>query len=211
QRGADGWRPGAPERTLGLRASETVGVELEGVSVDEGARLPAAGAEALARALEVDRLGAAAQAVGVARAAMEHAAEYALGRRQFDAPIASFGAIREKLGGMAQRTAAARALVAEAAAALQAEREGAEPGAGLLATAARTAMARLAASEAAVWAADEAIQVFGGYGYMRHYPVEKLLRDGKGMEIYGGTNDVMREIVAREVLRDAGAAAEETT
>ena len=68
---------------------------------------------------------------------------------------------------------------------------------------ARAAIAKLSASEAASWSADEAIQIFGGYGYMRHYPVEQLLRDAKGTEIYEGTNEIMRHVIAREVLRDA--------
>ena len=67
------------------------------------------------------------------------------------------------------------------------------------------AMAKLAASEAATWVADEAVQIFGGYGYMRDYPVEKLLRDAKGTEIYEGTNEIMRHVIAREVLREVEA------
>jgi alkylation response protein AidB-like acyl-CoA dehydrogenase len=66
---------------------------------------------------------------------------------------------------------------------------------------ARAAVAKLTASEAATWVADEAIQIFGGYGYMRDYPVEKLLRDAKGTEIYEGTNEIMRHVIAREILR----------
>ena len=68
-------------------------------------------------------------------------------------------------------------------------------------------MAKLAASEAATYAADEAIQIFGGYGYMRHYPVERLMRDAKGAEIYEGTNEIMRRVIAGEILRDSGDAA----
>jgi alkylation response protein AidB-like acyl-CoA dehydrogenase len=67
----------------------------------------------------------------------------------------------------------------------------------------RAALAKLAASEAAMWVSDEAVQVFGGYGYMRDYPVEKLMRDAKGTEIYDGTSEVLRYVVAREILRDA--------
>ncbi len=74
---------------------------------------------------------------------------------------------------------------------------------GLEGTTARAAIAKLAAAEAATWVTDEAIQIYGGYGYMRHYPVEKLLRDAKGAEIYEGTNEIMRKVIAREILRDA--------
>ena len=69
---------------------------------------------------------------------------------------------------------------------------------------ARAAVAKLVASEAATWSADEAVQIYGGYGYMRHYPVEKLLRDAKGYEIFEGTSEILRQVIAREVLREAG-------
>jgi alkylation response protein AidB-like acyl-CoA dehydrogenase len=75
---------------------------------------------------------------------------------------------------------------------------------------ARAAMAKVSASEAATWVADEAIQIFGGYGYMRHYPVERLLRDAKGTEIFEGTSKIMRHVIARELLRDAGDPAGDT-
>jgi alkylation response protein AidB-like acyl-CoA dehydrogenase len=135
---------------------------------------------------------------------MEHAATYALEREQFGQPIARFGAIQEKLAGMAERLAAGRALALEAAAALESASRGGASRSGLEGGTARAALAKLAASEAATWVADEAVQVFGGYGYMRHYPVEKLLRDAKGTEIYEGTSEIMRYIVARELLRDMG-------
>jgi alkylation response protein AidB-like acyl-CoA dehydrogenase len=143
--------------------------------------------------------------VGIGRAAMEHAADYASSREQFGSAISEFGAIREKLAGMAQRLAAARALVLEAASALQEQRDGAtSTRAGLTGVTARAAIAKLYASESATWIADEAIQVFGGYGYMRHYPFEKLLRDAKGTEIYEGTSEIMRHVIARELLRERG-------
>ncbi len=105
---------------------------------------------------------------------------------------------------MARRLAGARALTREAAAALEAWWDGAGPRMGLDGATARAAIAKVSASEAATWTADEAIQIHGGYGYMRHYPVEKLLRDAKGAEIYEGTNEIMRMVIAREILRDAG-------
>jgi alkylation response protein AidB-like acyl-CoA dehydrogenase len=201
-----GFRSGERDHTLGLRASETVALELRGV-VLEADRLVGNERAGLRYALEVvdvGRIGTAAQAVGIGRAAMEHAAAYALQREQFGQPIARFGAIQEKLAGMAERLAAGRALTLEAAAALEtASRDGGSRS-GLEGVTARAALAKLAASEAATWVADEAIQVFGGYGYMRHYPVEKLLRDAKGTEIYEGTSEIMRYVVARELLRDMG-------
>jgi alkylation response protein AidB-like acyl-CoA dehydrogenase len=201
----EGFRAGAREQTLGLRASETVSLELREVRLDAD-RLVGDARAGLRYALEVvdvGRIGTAAQAVGIGRAAMEHAAAYALQREQFGQPIARFGAIQEKLARMVERLAASRALALEAAAALAVATDGAAR-AGLEGATAKAALAKLCASEAATWVTDEAIQVFGGYGYMRHYPVEKLLRDAKGTEIYEGTNEIMRYVVARELLRDMG-------
>ncbi|MFC1575784.1 acyl-CoA dehydrogenase family protein, partial [Gemmatimonadota bacterium] len=148
--------------------------------------------------------------------AFEHARAYAQERVQFDRPLAEFQAIQFKLAEMANRISGARALAGLAAEALEGSLagEGASdvgrlspgevdpeaPSAGALA-----AMAKLTATEAAVWITKEAVQIYGGYGYMRDYPVEKLLRDAKGTEIYEGTNEIMRLVVAREVLRGAGA------
>jgi hypothetical protein len=204
----DGYTVGGRETTLGLRASETVAVELSDVRLGADALLgdAAAGLAYALEALDVGRAGIAAQAVGIARAAMEHAAAYALEREQFGGAIARFGAIQAKLADMAHRIAAGRALAHEAGAALDAARNGAgHPRTGVGGVTSRAAIAKLVASEAATWVADEAIQVYGGYGYMRHYPVEKLLRDAKGTEIYEGTNEIMRKVIAREVLRDASA------
>ncbi|HUF75446.1 MAG TPA: acyl-CoA dehydrogenase family protein [Longimicrobiales bacterium] len=205
--GADGYRVGKREQTLGLRASETVSVALDDVRVGPDGLVgdAAQGLHYALEALDVGRVGCAAQAVGIGRAAMEHAAAYALEREQFDGPIARFGAIQEKLARMAERLAAARALAFEAAAALDAAADGSgHPRTGLGGVTARAALAKVCASEAATWVADEAIQIFGGYGYMRHYPVERLLRDAKGTEILEGTSEIMRHVIARELLRDAG-------
>jgi alkylation response protein AidB-like acyl-CoA dehydrogenase len=201
----EGFRAGAPEQTLGLRASQTVPLELRGVRLDADRLVgdARAGLRYALEAVDVGRIGTAAQAVGIGRSAMEHAAAYALEREQFGQPIARFGAIQEKLAGMAERLAAGRALALEAAAALQAAGNGTSRS-GLEGGTAKAALAKLAASEAATWITDEAIQVFGGYGYMRHYPVEKLLRDAKGTEIYEGTSEIMRYVIARELLRDMG-------
>lgn len=200
---AAGYRVGAVERTLGLRASQTVTVELDGVQVGAEALLGEAG-RGLRQALEgldVGRVGIAAQAVGIGRAAIEHATRYALERHQFGRALADFGATRAKLADMHARIAGARALTHHAGAAVEAVSEGGHPRTGPDGLAARAATAKLVASEAATWVADEAIQIFGGYGYMRDYPVEKLLRDAKGTEIYEGTNEIMRHVIAREVLR----------
>lgn len=201
----EGYTVGAREKTLGLRASETVRVRLQGVRVGADALVGDvdAGLRYALSALDLGRIGVAAHAVGVGRAAMEHAARYAIEREQFGTPIARFGAVQAKLADMARGLSAGRALAHQAAEAWGGGRNGA-PRTGLDGVTAQAALAKLTASEAASWAADEAIQIYGGYGYMKHYPVEKLLRDAKGAEIYEGTNEIMRRIIAREILRDAG-------
>src|SRR6185436_10000222 len=173
---------------------------LDGLAVP-GARVlgePTAGLRLAMEALDLGRLGVAAQAVGIARAALEHAVAYATAREQFDQPIARFGAVQEKLAEMARRVHAAR-LVAHDAAPLLA----ATPSRGAASLTARAAMAKLTASETATWVADEAVQIFGGYGYMRDYPVEKLMRDAKGTEIFEGTSEILRLVIARELIRES--------
>lgn len=204
--GAPGYRVLARERTLGLRASETVSVELDGVTVGDHGLLgdPADGFKYALQALDVGRIGIAAQAVGIARAAFEYGTAYAMERRQFGRALADFGATRAKLAEMHRRIVGARALTHEAGRALQRLRDGTGSRAGLDGVTAMAAAAKLEASESATWVADEAVQIFGGYGYMRDYPVEKLLRDAKGTEIYEGTSEIMRHVIAREVLRAAG-------
>jgi hypothetical protein len=200
-----GYTVGTAERTLGLRGSQTVTVVLDQVAVD-GTRLLGEAGQGFRYALEaldVGRVGIAAQAVGIARAAMEHATRYALERHQFGQALADFGATQAKLAEMHRRILGARALAHEAGAALDAAAAGVHSRSGPDGVTARAAVAKLAASEAATWIADEAIQIFGGYGYMRDYPVEKLLRDAKGTEIYEGTNEIMRHVIAREILRVA--------
>lgn len=201
----DGYRVVSQETTLGLRASETVTVAFDRVRLPASALVGEAGAglRYALQVLDLGRIGIAAQATGVGRAAIEHAARYALEREQFGKPIARFGAVQAKLADAAQRVAAGRTLTLEAAEAwLGARERGARHG--LAGVTAQAAMAKLAASEAATFAADEAVQIFGGYGYMKHYPVERLLRDAKGTEIYEGTSEIMRRVIAAEIFRDAG-------
>lgn len=204
---ARGLSVGSRETTMGFRASDTVKIELNGARVGGDGLLGEAGAglrHAL-EALDLGRIGVAVQASGVGRAAMEHAARYSLEREQFGREIARFGAIQAKLAEMAARVSAGRALALEAAEAMEAFRgDGGALRTGVDGVTSRAAIAKLVASEAATWSADEAVQIYGGYGYMRHYPVEKLLRDAKGYEIFEGTNEILRQVIAREVLREAG-------
>jgi len=207
ERPLDGYTVGERERTMGLRASETVTVTLDGVSVGGDALLGEVGRglQYAFEAIDVGRAAVAAQAVGIAQAAFEHATGYAMEREQFNTPLSRFGATQEKLAEMAARTEAARALTLSAGEAL-AERaaSGRTERPGERTATSRTAMAKLVASTTAAWVADEAVQIFGGYGYMRDYPVEKLMRDAKGTEIYEGTSEILRLVIAREVLAAAG-------
>lgn len=210
--GADGIRVVGRERTLGLCASETVTLAFEGVRLQEAARLgPVGEGWSVARdALVHGRLFVAAQALGIAQAAQEHAVRYAGEREQFGRSLDAFGGIQEKLAGMAIRIAQARALLLETAVRVDAagfDLRGARVGEGALhhpvSLEAAAAMAKVTASEAAMWVSDEAVQIFGGYGYMRDYPVEKLMRDAKGTEIFEGTSEVLRGVIARELVREA--------
>lgn len=207
---APGWEVGKREVTMGLAASETVEVALADVRLGADALLGEEG-EGFAYALEaldVGRAGIAALALGIARAAFEHARDYSRERVQFGRPLAAFQATRFKLADMAVRITSARSLIRLAAHALEPQGNGGpgrgEPDPESPSARALAAMAKLTASEAALWIADEAVQIFGGYGYMRDYPVEKLLRDAKGMEIAEGTSEIMRLVVAREVVREDG-------
>ncbi|MFW6193381.1 MAG: acyl-CoA dehydrogenase family protein [Gemmatimonadota bacterium] len=191
--GVDGWRPSKKERKMGLRGSETVAVRLDGVRLGEGHLLgdPSQGFRYALSALEGGRLGIAAQAVGIAAAALEHARDYAAQREQFGRPIEEFQGMRFKLADMTRRVEAARALLHRAARAYMMD----DPRSLLLSSA-----AKLEASETAMEVSREAVQTFGGYGYAREYPVERLFRDAKITEIYEGTNEIQRIVIARELF-----------
>ncbi len=187
--GTKGYRAGQPEDKMGLRASNTTTVALDDLRLPADALLGDEGM-GLVYALEglnAGRLGIAAQAVGIARRALEHALAYAGERRQFDQPIRDFQAVQFRLADMATRVAAARALTHVAAAAKDRGEEIRH----------RAAMAKLFASETAMWVTTQAVQLFGGYGYMRDFPVEKLFRDAKITEIYEGTSEIQRIVIAR--------------
>jgi alkylation response protein AidB-like acyl-CoA dehydrogenase len=186
---APGYRPGKPEDKMGLRASNTVAVTLEDVRLPHDHLLgeDGAGFGYAMEALDVGRLGIAVQAIGIARRALEHALAYGAERHQFGKALREFEGVQFKLADMATRVEAARALAHVAAA----RRDRGEP----ITTAA--SMAKLFASETAMWVTTQAVQLFGGYGYMRDFPVEKLFRDAKATEIYEGTSEIQRILVAR--------------
>ena len=125
--------------------------------------------------------------MGIARRALEHSVKYCAERRQFGKPLQDFQAVQFKLADMATRTEAARALAHRVAARKDAGED----------VTTFASMAKLFASETAMWVTTQAIQLFGGYGYMRDFPVEKLFRDAKVTEIYEGTSEIQRIVIAR--------------
>ncbi len=193
ERGTPGLRPGRKEKKLGMRASDTAQVLLEDCPIPEEnllGELHMGFIDAL-RVLDGGRITIAALAVGLAQGAYEAALRYARERWAFGKPIAEFQAIQFKLADMATAIEAARLLTYTAA-----ERKAR----GHRVTK-EASMAKLFASEMAVRVCEEAIQIFGGYGYIRDYPVEKFWRDAKLLTIGEGTSEIQRLIIAREILR----------
>jgi len=189
-----GFKVGKKENKMGLRASETVQLVFDNVRVP-GNRLlgdPSMGFIYALQSLEHGRLGIAAQALGIARSAYEHACAYARERQQFGQAIGEFQGIQFKLADMATRINAARSLIhATAAAKDRGEAVGEY-----------ASMCKLFATETAMWVTTQAIQVFGGYGYTTDYPVEKLFRDAKVTEIYEGTSEIQRIVIGRAAMRN---------
>jgi butyryl-CoA dehydrogenase len=190
--GADGVEIAREEEKLGLNSSSTVDIALDGVRVGPGQLLgrDGEGFRIAMQTLDGGRIGIAAQALGIAQAAYEVARSYALERRQFGKRIAEFQAIQWKLVDMATEIEAARGLVYRAAALRDAGEPHAEAG----------AMAKLFASGVARRQTAEAIQVLGGAGYTKDFPVERYYRDAKITEIYEGTSEIQRLVIARSIL-----------
>jgi alkylation response protein AidB-like acyl-CoA dehydrogenase len=188
-----GVEPGEPEETMGLRAAPVGSLRFDGVRVGPDGLLGEEGAGfALAReALAIGRLGIAAQSLGIAARCVEAAVAYAAERRQFGRPISQFQGVRLPLADLAARLEAARALVHLTAAGRHARD-----------FPVRAAMAKLVASELAMAAALQAVQAFGGYGYVKDYPVERFFRDAKACQIYEGTNEIQRVVIAKELFHD---------
>ncbi|MBM3778851.1 MAG: acyl-CoA dehydrogenase [Acidimicrobiia bacterium] len=192
ERGTAGLEPGRKEDKLGMRASETSEVRFERCRVPAGQLL---GREGLGfintlQVLDAGRIGIAALAVGLAQGAFDAARAYAGTRRQFGRPIGAFQAIRAKLVDLAIRIDGARLLTYRAAAMKDAGRR----------TTLESAMAKLHASEVAVRAAEEGVQIHGGYGFVKDYPAEKYYRDAKLTTIGEGTSEIQRLVIARQLL-----------
>ncbi|MGI9146305.1 MAG: acyl-CoA dehydrogenase [Chloroflexota bacterium] len=188
-----GLRAGAREKKLGIRASSTTQMFLEDCrvpmdaalgKVDEGFRIAMA-------TLDGGRIGIAAQALGIAQRSLDESVRYAKEREAFGHPIAEFQGLQWRMADMATRIEAARLLVYRAARMKDAGQ----------AFGKEASMAKLSASETAMFCAHAAVQTFGGYGYSREYPVEKLFRDAKITEIYEGTSEIQRLVISRHVLK----------
>jgi alkylation response protein AidB-like acyl-CoA dehydrogenase len=186
-----GFAIGKKEDKMGLRASPTVQLNFDNLRVPNANLLGEAGMGFVysMQSLEHGRLGVAAQALGIARSALEHSTAYAAERKQFGKPIKEFQAIQFKLADMATRVTASRALLYAAAAAKDRGESVTQ----------FSSMSKLLASETAMWVTTQAIQIFGGYGYVKEFPVERLFRDAKVTEIYEGTSEIQRVVIAREL------------
>ena len=185
---------GRSEDKMGLRGSDTVTLSFDGARVPASQRLGAEGEgfKLALQSLDAGRIGVAAQALGVMTAAFHAAARYAQQRQAWGAPIAKIQAIQFKLAEMERRVQAARLLIQKAAWLK-------DTGQDFIRAA---SMAKLYATEAATWVAHQAIQVHGGYGYVKEYAVERYYRDVRVMEIYEGTSEIQRLVIARSLLKD---------
>lgn len=188
-----GFRFGKIEEKMGLRSSKTGAVILEECRVPHESLLgeEGAGLTVPLASLESGRIGIGAQAVGIAQACLEAALGYARERRAFGRSISEFGATQEKIAEMATLVEAARLLVMRAAA----DRDAGFPGGRL-----RSSQAKLFASEAANKVAYEAVQIHGGYGYSKEFPVERYYRDARVTTLYEGTSEIQRLVIARALL-----------
>jgi butyryl-CoA dehydrogenase len=197
EKGTPGFSVGKEENKLGIRAADTSELVFEDCRVPVANRLgeEGQGFKIAMTDLDAGRISVAAQALGIAEAAYEAALEYAKTRMQFGQPIAEFQGIRWMLADMATRIEASRLLIYNAALAKDRAKE----------TGARyskeAAMAKVYASETASWVTDLAIQIHGGYGYVKDYPVERYYRDARITRIYEGTSEVQRIVIAGQILR----------
>jgi alkylation response protein AidB-like acyl-CoA dehydrogenase len=187
---------GAPEKKLGIKGSPTREVYLDDVRVPAGRMIggPGTGFATAMRTLDHTRVTIAAQAVGIAQGALDYAAGYVKDRRQFGRPVADFQGVQFMVADMGMKLSAARQLTYAAAA--MSERGDPE-------LTFAGAAAKCFASDAAMEITTDAVQLLGGYGYTRDYPLERMMRDAKITQIYEGTNRVQRVVMARQILKDA--------
>jgi acyl-CoA dehydrogenase len=193
-KGTPGLTPGRKEDKMGQRASNTTLVHFDNVRVPATQRLgeEGQGFKIAMATLDRARPQVAALAVGIARRALEESLAYAADRKAFGQPIGEFQAVQFMLADMAKGIEASRLLTMQSAWLLDEGRRAAK----------QSAMAKCFATDAAMEATTDAVQIFGGNGYTREYPVEKLMRDAKLMQIYEGTNQIQRVVIARELSKE---------
>lgn len=192
--GVAGMSLGAPEKKMGLKCSDTREVSFMDARVPKSCLLGEEnnGFKIALSLLDNGRVGVGAQALGIAEAALDEALKYSKERKQFGQPICNFQAIQFKLADMATRIEQARLMVYQAA--ILKDMEGRH---GRL-----ISMAKLVASETANFVANQAVQIHGGYGYVKEYPVERYFRDARVTEIYEGTSEAQRIVISRDLLKD---------
>lgn len=193
EKGWEGFSVGRKEDKMGIRASDTHTLMFSDVPVPAANRIgeDGFGFRFAMNVLNGGRIGIAAQALGIAAGAFELSLKYSKERKTFGKPIADHQAIQFKLSEMATKIEAARLLVYKAARLKDEGRDYIQA----------AAMAKLYASEVAMWVTTEAVQVHGGYGYVREYHVERLMRDAKITQIYEGTSEIQKLVIARELLK----------
>ena len=193
EKGWDGFETGKPENKLGIRASDTCELYFSNVKVPVENRIgeEGIGFKIAMATLDGGRIGIASQALGIAQAALEKAVSYSQERKQFGKPIASNQAIQNKLADMSTNIEASRLLIRKAA---WAKDRGGKFGQ-------LAAQAKVFASETALEAATQCVQIYGGNGYMREYGVERLMRDAKITQIYEGTSEIQRMVIGRKLIQ----------
>lgn len=193
EKGMEGFVVGPKENKLGIRASDTCSLNFTDVKVPKANRIgeDGFGFRFAMKTLDGGRIGIAAQALGIAAGALEFSLAYAKERKAFGKPIHDHQAIAFKLADMATRVEAARMLVYKAA---WLKDQGAD-------YSEAAAMAKMYASDVAMWATVEAVQIHGGYGYVKEYHVERLMRDAKITQIYEGTNEIQRIVISRSQIK----------
>ena len=198
EKGTAGFSFGKKEDKLGIRGSATR--EL----VFEDCRIPAEnllGREGMGfmlamKTFDYSRPGVAAQALGIAQGSLDAAVQYAREREQFGKPVIANQGLQFMLADMATKVETARALVYQTARSIDEAKSGTK-------FAKESAMAKMYASDVAMSVSTDAVQVFGGYGYMKEYPVEKMMRDAKITQIYEGTNQIQRQIIASNLIKES--------
>jgi alkylation response protein AidB-like acyl-CoA dehydrogenase len=193
EKGTPGFSVGKKEKKLGIRASPTVALHFTDCAIPAASRLGAEGEgfKLAMRTLDITRPATGALGLGIAQAALDAAVAYAKERQQFGQPIGAFQGIQFMLADMAMAVHGARLMIHHCARQLDA---------GITGNTYEASMAKCFAADAAMKVTTDAVQIFGGYGYTREYPVERYMRDAKIMQIYEGTNQIQRVVIAKELL-----------